>query len=107
MGSESLLGVGLLLAFCAGACGVARRSASSELRRNTLSVALVVLGLLAAFFLFFGAGTLMRGLKAQPKTQGQLIAPQARFASAASVEWPIRQAPSAVVGRPLIQRSLS
>ena len=84
MSSESLLGVGLVLALVAGACALARRSASSEVRRNAFSVALVVLGLLAAFFLFFGAGTLMRGLKAQPKTQGQLIAPQMQLAAVAS-----------------------
>jgi len=81
MSSDSLLGVGLVFALVAGACGMARRFAPPVLRRNALSVALVVLGLLAAFFLFFGAGTLMRGLKAQSKTQGQLTVQEVQFAS--------------------------
>ena len=84
MSSKSILAIGLLLVLAAVGCAFARRSASSELHRNAYSVALVVLGLLAAFFMFFGAGTVMREMLSQPKFQSQFVT-QERLASATSL----------------------
>ena len=44
---------------------------------------MVVIGLIAAFFLFFGAGTLMRELRSQPKPQSQLFPSDAESAAVA------------------------
>ena len=55
-----------LVVLLAGA-GVARHLCTSVRQRKALSVVLVVLGLLAAFFLFFVAGSLFRGSRAQPR----------------------------------------
>ena len=46
---------------------VARHLSATVKRRNTLSVVLVVLGLLTAFFLFFSAGSWFRSHRAQPR----------------------------------------
>jgi uncharacterized membrane protein len=58
--------LGALLVLLAVA-GIARYFAASAKQRNTLSVILVVLGLVAAFFFFFGAGSWLRGHRAQPR----------------------------------------
>jgi cytochrome bd-type quinol oxidase subunit 2 len=49
------------------AVGVARYRSASAQQRSALSVVLVVLGLLAAFFVFFAAGSMLRGHKPQPR----------------------------------------
>jgi hypothetical protein len=60
MDSNLLLALGVVvLLLLASALG--RRFFAPGWQRNTLSVAAVVLGLLAAFLVFFGAGLFMRG----------------------------------------------
>jgi len=54
----SMLLLGLLGLVAAAA--VARRRLAAGRRRDALSIALVVLGLVTAFVLFFAAGTLVR-----------------------------------------------
>ncbi|WP_428420281.1 hypothetical protein [Methylibium sp.] len=46
--------------------GVARYFSVSASQRNALSVVLVVLGLVTAFFFFFGAGSWLREHRVQP-----------------------------------------
>jgi len=55
--------------------GLARHFAKSALLRSTLSVVLVILGLLIAFFFFFGLGTLRRGHQQAAPTHGSIDAP--------------------------------
>ena len=59
-----ILGALLVLLVVAG---IARYFAASARQRNTLSVILVVLGLVTAFFFFFGAGSWLRDHRAQPR----------------------------------------
>ena len=59
-----ILGVLLLLLAIAA---VARHFAASARQRSALSVVLVALGLVTAFFLFFGAGSWFRTHRAQPR----------------------------------------
>jgi Na+/H+ antiporter NhaC len=63
--SFALAAVIVLLA----AAFVGRRFAGSDWQRNALSVAMVVLGLLAAFLVFFGAGLYAHRTEAQGKQQ--------------------------------------
>ena len=58
--------LGALLVLLAVA-GIARYFAASVRQRNTLSVILVVLGLVTAFFFFFGAGSWLRDHRARPR----------------------------------------
>ena len=60
-----VLGALLLLLAIAG---VARYFSASARQRSALSVVLVVLGLVTAFFLFFGAGSWFRTHRAQPRS---------------------------------------
>ena len=64
-----ILGVLLLLLAVAG---VARHFSASGRQRNALSVVLVVLGLVTAFFLFFGAGSWFRSHRAQPRPHASM-----------------------------------
>jgi len=57
--------------------GLARHFTKSAALRSTLSVVLVILGLLIAFFYFFGLGTLRRGHQQVPPTHGSIEAPAA------------------------------
>jgi hypothetical protein len=98
MSSGSLLGIGVVLLLVAAACAYARRTAVPVWRRNALSVTIVVVGLVSAFFMFFGAGTLMREMRAAaPTPHGHLLRPEdhtrrSGFAAAAGAlaAWPLR-----------------
>jgi hypothetical protein len=59
-----ILGALLLLLAVAG---VARHLCASGWLRNALSVVLVLLGLVSAFFFFYGAGSWLRSHRAQPR----------------------------------------
>jgi flagellar motor component MotA len=60
MDLESLLGLALVLGLLSAAA-LARRHFAAGWQRNALSVAIVVLAMVAAFMLFFGLGALTRG----------------------------------------------
>ena len=55
--------------------GLARHFTKSAALRSTLSVVLVILGLLIAFFFFFGLGTLRRGHQAPAQTHSSTEVP--------------------------------
>ncbi|WP_172202231.1 hypothetical protein [Niveibacterium sp. COAC-50] len=55
--------------------GLARHFTKSAALRSTLSVVLVILGLLISFFFFFGLGTLRRGHQQPAPTHGSIEAP--------------------------------
>jgi|EndMetStandDraft_4_1072995.scaffolds.fasta_scaffold138024_3 hypothetical protein len=61
------------------ATGVTKHLSASARQRNALSVFLVVLALLTAFFLFFIAGSLVRGGRSQPRPHAS--APPGAFAT--------------------------
>ncbi len=61
--------------------GLARHFTKSAALRSTLSVVLVILGLLIAFFFFFGLGTLRRGHQQAAPTQGSIEAPAVHLAA--------------------------
>ena len=73
--------------------GLARHFSSTAKLRNTLSVVLVVLGLLTAFLFFFSAGSLFRGYRQQPSPHSS--APSHKFLASSF----------AVVGASFNQRS--
>jgi 4-amino-4-deoxy-L-arabinose transferase-like glycosyltransferase len=52
--------------------GVARYLCASARQRNALSVLLVVLGLLTAFFFFFVAGSWLGGSRSQPRPHARV-----------------------------------
>ena len=80
------------------AAGVAPHFSASGRQRNALSVVLVVLGLVTAFFLFFGAGSWFRSHRAQPR-------PHAGMSSHVTVA--SRVAPFESPGQPSAIASLS
>jgi hypothetical protein len=98
MSSGSLLGISVVLLLVAAACAYARRTAVPAWRKNALSVTIVVVGLVSAFFMFFGAGTLMREMRAAaPAPHGHLLwpedhTPRSGFTAAAGTlaAWPLR-----------------
>lgn len=57
------------------ATGLARHFTKSAALRSTLSVVLVILGLLISFFFFFGLGTLRRSHQQPAPTHGSIEAP--------------------------------
>ena len=59
---SNLLLVLVVLLLLLGASAVGRRFFPAGWQRNTLSVVAVIFGLLAAFLVFYGAGSFMRGL---------------------------------------------
>lgn len=65
MPANSLLILGVLLSLLV-VVGIARYFSTTTKLRNTLSVILVALGLVTAFFLFFSAGALVREHRLQP-----------------------------------------
>jgi hypothetical protein len=77
MNPSQLFGADLTLAFgivlcLAAAAGVARALSPPGVRRNTLSVVLVVLSLIAAFLFCFGLGSFVRGREGQARLQSGL-----------------------------------
>jgi hypothetical protein len=78
MEREPLLVLGVLLGLLAIA-GVARRLVAPGWQKNALSVVLVVIGLLAAFTVFFAFGELMRSSQSQAKPKvGAVVLPAQR-----------------------------
>jgi len=76
MNTAQLFGADLTLVFAivlglAAAAGVARALSPPGPRRNTLSVVLVVLSLVAAFLFCFGLGTLVRGREGAARLQSR------------------------------------
>jgi hypothetical protein len=53
--------------------GVARYLSASARQRSALSVVLVVLGLVTAFFVFYGAGSWLRTHRAQPRPHASVF----------------------------------
>jgi len=66
--------------------GLARHFSSTAKLRNTLSVVLVVLGLLTAFLFFFSAGSLFRGYRQQPSPHSSAPSYRSLASSFAIVE---------------------
>jgi len=85
MEREPLLVLAVLLGLLAAA-GIARRLVALGWQKNALSVALVVLALLAAFTVFFVFGELMRSSQppAKPKTSAFSLPAQLALAAVSS-----------------------
>jgi heme A synthase len=66
---QSLTLAFIFVAILAGLTALARRASPPGRRKDTLSVLLVVLALLAAFLLCFAAGSLVRGERAGTVSQ--------------------------------------
>jgi hypothetical protein len=73
--------LGALLVLLAAA-GFARYLCAPGWQRSALSVLLVVLGLVTAFFFFFAAGSWVRGHRSEPRPRAS-ASPQALVASSA------------------------
>jgi hypothetical protein len=65
MGTEALLGLAVVLGLLSAAA-LARRHFASGWQRNALSIVIVVLGMVTAFMIFFGVGSLTRGKQPPP-----------------------------------------
>jgi hypothetical protein len=76
MESEALLAFGIVLALLVAAA-IGRRLVAPGWKRDGLSIALVTLGLIAAFMFFFAAGSFMRRARPQPTLHGQAAEPPA------------------------------
>jgi hypothetical protein len=93
MNTSQLFGADLTLVFAivlglAAAAGVARALSPPGPRRNTLSVVLVVLSLVAAFLFCFGLGAFVRGREGAARLQSRGSAwpdPVVRSAAAGAV----------------------
>jgi hypothetical protein len=84
MGSESLFELAVVLGLLSGAA-FARRFFASGWQRNSLSVVLVVLGMVVAFMLCFGLGSLVQGKQPQPQQHGRAIMSQEQPALVAAM----------------------
>jgi hypothetical protein len=70
MENEALLAFGVVLGLLV-ATAIARHLVAPSWKRDALSIALVTLGLIAAFMFFFAAGSFMRKVRPQPALHGQ------------------------------------
>lgn len=94
VGGDLTLAFGIVLCLAA-AVGLARGLSPPGLRRNTLSVVLVVLSLVAAFLFCFGLGSFVRSRQAQSKLQSRLSTSHEHLGSAESPSEKLRRSPGA------------